>query len=55
MSGQIDIKQSLKKAYRKQRPTRAEIELLRRELVKMLGEANLNESEEYHKGLLRKP
>ncbi len=53
MSGQIDIKQSLKKAYRKQRPTRAEIELLRRELVKMLGEANLNESEEYHKGLLK--
>jgi len=53
MSGQIDIKQSLKKAYRKQRPTRAEIELLRCELVKMLDEANLNESEEYHKGLLK--
>ncbi len=52
MSGQIDIKQSLKKAYRKQRPTRAEIELLRSELVKMLGEVNLKESEEYHKGLL---
>jgi len=53
MSGQIDIKQSLKKAYRKQRPTRAEIELLRLELVKMLNEANHKESEEYHKGLLR--
>ncbi|MCK4517778.1 hypothetical protein KAT92_03320, partial [Candidatus Babeliales bacterium] len=53
MSGQIDIKQSLKKAYRKQRPTREEIELLRYELLKMLGETNLNESEEYHKGLLK--
>jgi len=53
VSGQIDIKQSLKKAYRKQRPTRAEIELLRRELVKMLDEANPKESEEYHKGLLK--
>jgi len=53
MSGQIDIKQSLKKAYRKQRPTRAEIELLRLELVKMLDEANHKESEEYHKGLLK--
>ena len=53
MSGQIDIKRSLKKAYRKQRTTRAEMELLRSELVKMLGEANLNESEEYHKGLLK--
>ena len=53
MSGQIDIKKSLKKAYRKQRPTRAEIETLRHELLKMLGETNLNESEEYHKGLLK--
>jgi len=52
MSGQIDVKQSLSKAYRKQRPARAEIELLRRELVKMLDEAKPNESEEYHKGLL---
>jgi adenine-specific DNA-methyltransferase len=50
---QIDIKQSLKKAYRKQRPTRADIELLKLELVKMLDEANHKESEEYHKGLLR--
>ncbi|MBN2456270.1 MAG: hypothetical protein JXB29_07035 [Sedimentisphaerales bacterium] len=53
MSGQINIRQLLKKAYRKQRPTRAEIELLRRELVKMLDEANTKESEEYHKGLLK--
>ncbi|MCK4752239.1 MAG: type II restriction endonuclease, partial [Planctomycetes bacterium] len=53
MSGQIEIKQSLKKAYRKQRPTRAEIELLRLELAKMLNEANPKESEEYHKGLLK--
>ncbi|MBA7646339.1 hypothetical protein ES703_54101 [subsurface metagenome] len=53
MSGQMDIKQSLKKAYRKLRPTRAEIELLRNQLAKMLDEANLNESEEYHKGLLK--
>jgi len=53
MSGQIDIKQSLKKAYRKQRPTREEIELFRCELVRMLDEANLNETEEYHKGLLK--
>ena len=53
MSGQINIRQSLKKAYRKQRPTRAEIELLRRELVKMLDEANPKESGEYHKGLLK--
>jgi len=53
VSGQIDIKQSLKKAYRKQRPTRAEIELLRHELVKLLEEANPKESEEYHKGLLK--
>ena len=53
MSGQIDIKKTLKKAYRKQRPTRAEIETLRHELLKMLGETNLNESEEYHKGLLK--
>jgi len=52
MSGQIDVKKSLSKAYRKQRPARAEIELLRRELVKMLNEANPKESEEYHKGLL---
>lgn len=52
MSGQIDIKQSLNKAFRRQRPTREEIELLRSELVKMLGEVNLKESEEYHKGLL---
>ena len=53
MSGQISIKQALNKAYRKQRPTRAEIELLILGLVKMLDEANLKESEEYHKGLLR--
>ena len=43
MSGQINIRQSLKKAYRKQRPTRAEIELLRRELIKMLKDANRRE------------
>ena len=53
MSGQINIKQSLKKAYRKQRPTREEIELLKHELVKMPEEANPIESEEYHKGLLK--
>jgi len=53
MSGKLDIKQSLKKAYRKQRTTRSEIEVLRCELVKMLGELKLNESEEYHKGLLK--
>jgi len=53
MSGQIDIKQALKKAYRKQKPTRAEIELLRCELVKIFEEANPKESEEYHKGLLK--
>jgi adenine-specific DNA-methyltransferase len=53
MSGQIDIKQSLNKAYRKQRPTRTEIELLRRGLEKMLVNTNLQESEEYHKGLLK--
>ncbi len=53
MSGQINIRQSLKKAYRKQRPTRAEIELLKHELMKVLDEANPKESEEYHKGLLR--
>jgi len=53
VSGQIDIKQALKKAYRKQRPTRAEIELLKHELVKMLEETNPKESEEYHKGLLK--
>ncbi len=53
MSGQINIKQSLKKAYRKQRPTREEIELLKRELLKMLDESNPKESEEYHKGLLK--
>jgi adenine-specific DNA-methyltransferase len=50
---QIDIKHSLKKAYRKQRPTRAEIELLKLELENLLKEANPKESEEYHKGLLR--
>jgi len=53
MSGQIDIKQSLKKAYRKLRPTRAEIEKLKLEFVKMLDRANPKESEEYHKGLLK--
>jgi hypothetical protein len=53
MTGQISIKQSLKKAHRKQRPTRAEIDLLKIELVKMLDEANPKESEEYHKGLLK--
>jgi Alw26I/Eco31I/Esp3I family type II restriction m6 adenine DNA methyltransferase len=52
-SGQIDIKQSLNKAYRKQRPTRAEIELVRLEFTKMLDRANLKESEEYHKSLLK--
>jgi len=52
MSGQMDVKKSLSKAYRKLRPSRAEIELVRRELVKVLEEANPNESEEYHKGLL---
>ncbi len=53
MSGQIDIKKSLNKAYRKQRATREEIELLRIELVRMLDEVNPKESEEYHKGLLK--
>ena len=53
MSGQIDIKQSLKKAYRKQRPTRPEIELVRDELLKMLELVNPKESEEYSKGLLK--
>ena len=53
MGGKINIRQSLNKAYRKQRPTRAEIELLRLELGKMLDEANPKESEEYHKGLLK--
>ena len=53
MSGQIDIKQSLKKAYRKLKPTRAEIERLRLELGNMLKETNPKESEEYHKGLLK--
>jgi len=53
MSGQIDIKKSLNKAYRKQRATREEIELLRTELVRMLDEVNPKESEEYHKGLLK--
>jgi len=53
MSGQIDIKKSLKKAYRKQKPTRANIEQLRRELVKMIDEAKPKESEEYHKGLVK--
>jgi len=53
MSGQIDIKQSLNKAYRKQRPTRAEIETLKLGLITMLDRANPKESEEYHKGLLR--
>ena len=38
MSGQMDVKKSLSKAYRKLRPSRAEIELVRRELVKMLEE-----------------
>lgn len=52
-SGQINIKQSLNKAYRKQRPTRAEIDLIRLDLGKMLDEANHKESEEYHKGLLK--
>jgi hypothetical protein len=49
----IDIKKSLKKAYRKQRPTRGEIEQLKLELANLLKEANPKESEEYHKGLLR--
>ncbi len=53
MSGQIDIKQSLNTAFRRQRPTRAEIETLKLHLVTMLGRANLKESEEYHKGLLK--
>ena len=53
MSGQIEIKQSLNKAYRKQRPTRAEIELVRLEFTKMLDRANPKESEEYHKSLLK--
>lgn len=53
MSNRIDIKKSLKKAYRKLRPTREEIELLRRELNRMLDEVNPKESEEYHKGLVK--
>ena len=53
MSGQIDIKQSLKKAYRKQRPTRAEVELVRDELLKMLELVNPKEAEEYSKILLK--
>ena len=53
MGGQIDIKQSLNTAFRKQRPTRAEIENLKSHLVTMLDRANTKESEEYHKGLLK--
>jgi len=53
VSGQIRIKQALRKAYRKRRPTREEIGLLRRQLAKMLDDANPRESEEYHKGLLK--
>lgn len=53
INAQINIKQALNKAFRKQRPTRAEIERLQIELSKMLEEANPKESEEYHKGLLK--
>ena len=53
MSGQLNINQSLKKAYRKQKPTRTEIDLLKLELMKMFDRANPKESEEYHKGLLK--
>ncbi|MFA6186918.1 MAG: TaqI-like C-terminal specificity domain-containing protein [Phycisphaerae bacterium] len=53
MSGQIDIKQSLTKAFRKQRPTREEIDTLKKHLVIMLDNANPKESEEHHKGLLK--
>lgn len=52
-SGQINIKQALNKAFRKQKPTKVEIDNLRFELTKMLEEANPKESEEYHKGLIR--
>lgn len=53
MSGQITIKQALNKAYRKLRPTRAEIEALKVHFMTMLNRANPQESEEYHKGLLK--
>ncbi|MBL7214072.1 MAG: class I SAM-dependent DNA methyltransferase [Phycisphaerae bacterium] len=52
-AGQLTIKQSLNKSFRKLRPTRAEIETLRSGLVKMLAGVNLKESEEYHKNLIR--
>ncbi len=52
-SGRKDIKQSLNKAYRKQRPTREEIEVLKLHLATMLDRANPKETEEYHKGLLK--
>ena len=53
MSGQRSIRDSLNKAYRKVRPTREEMDSLRDGLVKMLGDSNPVESEEYHKTLLR--
>ncbi|MCK4998125.1 MAG: hypothetical protein KAS23_01270, partial [Anaerohalosphaera sp.] len=53
MHNMTDMKQSLNKAFRKIRPTRDEIDRLKIELVKMIDNANLKESEEYHKGLVK--
>ncbi|MCE5339959.1 MAG: Eco57I restriction-modification methylase domain-containing protein [Planctomycetaceae bacterium] len=52
-TGQINIKQALNKAFRKLRPTRAEIDTLKSNLTKLLNGVTPKESEEYHKNLLK--
>ena len=48
-----NIKQVLNPAFLKQNPNRAEIELFKKEFCKLLENVNLNESEEFHKNLIK--
>lgn len=48
----ISIKQSLNKAYRKEKVTRSEIDALKDQLSTLLNKANNNESEEHNKNLI---
>jgi len=46
-------KQALSSAFLRQKPTRAEIELLKKEFLALLNRINLKESEEFHKNLIK--
>jgi len=47
------IKQALNPAFLRLPPNREEIELFRKEFIKLLDRINKNETEEFHKNLIK--